>query len=1299
MSSVIGTIPPFDIKLPATWDIYAETIDNYCEANAITDPSRKRAILLTVIGRDAYTILRSILSPAVPKDKSYDELIKILKSHFMPQVSIIYRRFLFHKRIQKADETISEYITELRQLAEECNFGATLTERLRDQLVCGLRDEAMQRRLLAETTLTFDDAIKRALAGEAAANQTREVQAQHTTSSTTGSSSSTCQLYHEKRHNVSGNKKASNTSNRTPCASCGGTHKRESCKFRDAECHSCKKKGHISKVCRSKNSGQPKQKTNYTNSSAHQLDVSESDEEDHTWSENNSIHCLIPGNQQPRKVRINVKVNGQPLNMEVDSGSNFSVISYDTYKHLWPKQGPTIMKSQLQLKDYQRNPIQLLGSCDVTTTFKNYKGILQLLVTRGSRTSLLGLNWFATLGLSIQGINQISENDTSLDKILREFSDVFSDQLGTYTGPTVTLPIDPKVPPRRFKARNVPLALRPRIEDELNRLQREGVIEPIQNPRWSTPIVPVIKPTGAIRLCGDYKITINTALSNHPYPIPAVTSLLSNLQGGKLFAKIDMAQAYLQLPVDNASAEAQTIITHRGAYKVKRLQFGVSVAPGIFQQIMDEALKDVQGVTPYFDDVLIRAANQPQLCDRIRQVLMIFRKYGLRAKKEKCLFGEKSIDFLGYRIDASGLHPSTSKLEAIHNAPTPSTKSELQAFLGLLNFYNGFLRDKATVAEPLHRLLDKNATWKWTTEHEQSFKTVKKLLSSNSVLVPFDGSLPTTLTCDASPYGVGAVLSQTRPDGKIVTVAFASRTLSSTERNYAQIDKEALALISGVKKFHHFLYGRNFTLVTDHKPLLGLFTTTKPTPDILSPRMLRWTVLLNAYSYTLVYKPGATIGHADALSRLSCRPPQSSVPEELPEIFFLSDLPAPPITASDVAKFTLKDPVLSRVLTWVWRGWPVKTDKSFQPFSNKKSAITVHKNCLLWGNRVIIPEVGHQQVLEELHLNHPGIVRMKALARSYVWWPNIDSDIEKFVAKCTICQQHQNSPPQAPIHHWEVPRNPWSRLHVDFAGPFQGENFLIIVDAHSKWLDVKRMKSTTADNTIIQLRELFATHGIPDSIVSDNGPQFTSEEFRKFCTKNLIKHILVSPYHASSNGQAERMVQTTKGSLKKIINGNWHCRLASFLLTNHITPSTATGFSPAELLMGRRLKTCLDHLHPDYWRDKQLKQDITPAQIDRSPRSFQQDEPVYVRSYSAASPWVPATVTTQTGPVSYEATTPEGKRVRRHVDLMKKRPDLTPESTSKETHVEQPPDAPNSSETPRPQRTRIRPSYLDDYLC
>lgn len=1025
--AAIGTISEFDVSNPSSWDVYADQLKFYCEANSIVDETKKRATLLAVCGIKTLGIVRSLVSPASPADKSFDELVSLLKNHFTPKPSEIYSRFQFHKRVQRSDEGITAYVTELRRLADDCNFGSTLSERLRDQLVCGIRDEGLQRRLLTESDLTFESAKMKALAAETAAEQVRAMQTQVSAPAV---------------HYINGNRRSKHDkepttefrrpkdSMTTSCHGCGASHERDRCPFKEATCRHCHKKGHIERVCRKKNLRNCNSRLPYRqqrgpgrNSSSTTHEVEEStvpSSEAASIYHTNTVDTVKTSTR--RKLFTKVRIEGAECEMEVDSGSDYSIISATTYERLWPRKGPRIRPLPFSLRDFQKKPIPMRGMCSVHVKYGSFEGPLRLLIAEGDRVSLLGHEWFTPLGIGLTGVHKVGADP--LEQVLNDFKEVFQEGLGTYTGPTVSLPLDPTVPPKRFKARNVPLALRPKIDAALDRLLADDVIEEVTNPRWSTPVVPIIKPSGEVRLCGDYKVTINTAMRAHPYPIPAVNQLLSSLSGGGYYAKIDLAQAYLQLRVDDDSAEAQTIITHRGAFKVKRLQFGVNVAPGLFQHLMDEILVGLPGVVPYFDDILVQATTREELASRVRQVLTRLARAGLRARKDKCVFGVTSIEFLGYRVDASGIHPADSKVTAIHNAPRPRNKQELQAFLGLLNFYNSFLKDKATVAEPLHRLLDKNSKWSWTTVHDNAFKQVKKLLSSESVLVPFDEKLPTFLTCDASPYGVGAVLSQQLQDGREAPVAFSSRTLTTTERNYAQIDKEALAIIAGVKKFHHFLYGREFTIVTDHQPLLGIFSRSKQTPEIISPRMLRWSQMLNAYEFKLVHRPGKKIANADALSRLPLTVEDGEVPPP-PEVLFTEELASPPLHAKDIADMTLRDPLLSRILNWVWRGWPQeKLSDEFKCFQAKRNELSVHRNCLLWGNRVVIPKEGQQRVLNELHLGHPGMVHMKAIARSYVWWPKIDEDIEQRVRECAECQATRHSPPRAPIHPWEVPHAP-----------------------------------------------------------------------------------------------------------------------------------------------------------------------------------------------------------------------------------------------------------------------------------
>ncbi|XP_058024044.1 uncharacterized protein K02A2.6-like, partial [Ahaetulla prasina] len=656
----------------------------------------------------------------------------------------------------------------------------------------------------------------------------------------------------------------------------------------------------------------------------------------------------------------------------------------------------------------------------------------------------------------------------------------------------------PQVAPIRLKARRVPFALKPKIDRELDKLVNQGILVPVDHTKWETPIVTPVKPDGSVRICADYKATLNKALQKSAYPVPVVQHLLHSLGQGQVFAKLDLAQAYQQLPVDSSTAEAQTIVTHRGAFKCTRLQFGVSVAPGLFQNLMERLLQGLPGVVPYFDDVLVSAENLVELGVRLRKVLGIFRSAGLKVKLNKCQIGVGSVEFLGYRIDREGIHPTESKVRAIRKAPAPKNKTELQAFLGLVNFYAVFLKNKATIAEPLHKLLAKNAAWSWGKAETKAFEGVKNLVSSDSLLIQYNGTLPLVLVCDASPYGVGAVLSHRLPNGTEAPIAYYSRTMSSAERNYSQLDREALAIVSGVKKFHEYVFGRDFEIVTDHRPLLGLLAGDRPTPVALSPRLTRWTIFLAAYSYRLIHRPGKEMGHADALSR--CPLPET-IEDPAPGIpvLLIDSWDSGPVTSKEVARASYKD-------------------------------ITIRT----WGDRVVIPEKLRKKVLELLHVGHPGIVRMKSLARSYVWWPQMDKEISDEIGRCQPCQESRPLPPTAPIREWEKPQGPWSRIHIDFAGPFHGQTFLIAVDAYSKWLEIILMKSTTAEAVISVLRHLFVTHGLPDTLVSDNGPQFTATQFEGYLAEEGIRHVLSAPFHPATNGLAERFVRSAKEALSRI---------------------------------------------------------------------------------------------------------------------------------------------------------------------
>ena len=264
-----------------------------------------------------------------------------------------------------------------------------------------------------------------------------------------------------------------------------------------------------------------------------------------------------------------------------------------------------------------------------------------------------------------------------------------------------------------------------------------------------------------------------------------------------------------------------------------------------------------------------------------------------------------------------------------------------------------------------------------------------------------------------------------------------------------------VSVIFGVKRFHQYLLGKSFTIVSDYKPLQYLFSESRVTPSLASARIQHWSWTLGAYSYNIEYKPGQHNGNADMFSRLPLPETPTDVPIPGETVLVLDMLLSLPVTVEQIRQWTTHDPILSRVRTLVQQGWQDTNDANLKPFQKRKNELSLHDGCVLWGSRVVVPPQGRNKIKQELHEGHPGATRMKALARSFVWWPQIDRDLEELVKRCEDCQCFRNQPPVAPLQQWEWPEKPWVRVHADYAGPFLSRQFLILVDAHSKWMEVK----------------------------------------------------------------------------------------------------------------------------------------------------------------------------------------------------------------------------------------------------
>ena len=1255
--ATIGSVKNFNPQVD-DWPTYIERLDHYFLANDVKDDAKKRSILLYVCGTPTFKLLRSLVKDGKLDSVSYEALVKLLKDHYNPKPSTIVQRFHFNSRSRAPGESVANYVAALRDLALHCEYGDNLPEMLRDRLVCGVNHKGIQRKLLAESDLTYDRAFALAQVVEASERDAKALERAPSQPDTQTSTFKEQEVHHtqtvpDSRKPLAGTTQGKGNRSTISCYRCGGPHLAPQCKHKHVVCRACNKRGHFARECKSK----PHERDKPPDKKTHYLTEAEGEPDDQEYE----MFTLSNGRAEP--YRLEVFVNEVLIQMELDTGAAISVINETTHNHIEQESGRpnTLQPTDKALRSYSGHAIQVLGTADVKARYGDKEIVVPIHVVSGGGPNLMGRDWLSHFDVSLTTLNLV-ETDRQLREALDKYPDVFTDELGCVRDTPVRLILRDDAQPKFYKPRPVPFSLREKVEKELANLQELGVISPVQSSPWAAPVVPVLKKNGKIRLCGDFKLTINQASPIETYPLPRVDELFSNLAGGKYFTKLDMSNAYLQLPLHPESRQVVTINTHRGLFQYNRLPFGVASAPAIFQRCMDTLLQGLRGVSVYIDDILITGASKQEHLENLEAVLQKLQAAGMRLNRSKCLFFQPSLEYLGHVISEKGIQPTVEKVRAIKEAPQPKNISELRSFLGLINYYYKFLPNLSANLTPLYTLLNKKQTWHWGAEQKQAFQTAQEALQTDALLVHYDPTKPIVLACDASQYGIGAVLSHVMEDKLERPIAYISRTLSPAEKHYSQLEREALAIIFAVKKFHNYIYGRHFLIESDHRPLMFLFGETNRIPQMASSRIQRWALTLSAYKYNIRYKAGKHLSHADALSRLPHAVTSSNdgIPEDVALV--ISHLSSTSVSAAHIKEWTMKDPILSCVCRFIESGWPETTlDNKYQPYASRKAELSVLDGCILRGSRVIVPPPGRQLVLDELHETHPGISKMKLLARSYIWWPGMDAQIEKLVKSCPVCQESRPSPPTAPLHPWEWPSEPWSRIHIDFAGPFLNRMYMVVVDAHSKWIDVCIMQSITAAKTIEQLRTIFSTHGLPRKVVTDNGPTFTSEEFRSFMSLNGITHITTAPYHPSSNGLAERAVQTFKQGLKRTPGNTIQERLSKFLFSYRITPHSMTGVSPATLLMGRRPRSRLDRLFPSISKRVETQQGKQIQQHDtsKSLRTFQVADTVYVKDFTTyPSTWTPGEVVKVTGPLSYHIELLSGQVVRRHVDAIRSRKTL-----------------------------------------
>ena len=576
------------------------------------------------------------------------------------------------------------------------------------------------------------------------------------------------------------------------------------------------------------------------------------------------------------------------------------------------------------------------------------------------------------------------------------------------------------------------------------------------------------------------------------------------------------------------------------------------------------------------------------------------REKNITLNRTKCEFNQNRIEFYGYILSKDGLSPDPKKVSDIKNSPPPNNESEVRSFLGMVNYCSRFIPNFSTISKPLRDLTKKNMRWKWTDEEKASFQKIKDSLAEDAIAAYFDIKKETELIVDASPIGLGAILAQYNKGqpGTSRVVAYASRSLTDVEQRYSQTEKEALALVWGCEHFRIYLLGAHFTtIVTDHKPLETIFNNPKSKPPA---RIERWALRLQPYNFTVKYKEGKD-NPADYLSRHPANGFTITKHQQVAEDYIHSlTLDAVPkaLTLEEIKEETLKDSTLQAVINSLQKKYWSKTPAEGINIAEYKAleriqyelSFSQEKDTLLRGSRIVIPQILQHRALQLAHQGHQGLVKTKQLLREKVWFPGIDKQAELMISGCLPCQTTVDTSKPTPLNPSPLPKSPWTEVSMDFCGPLTSNEYLmVIIDDYSRFPEVEVISSTSAKSVIPQVDKIFSRFGIPEIVRTDNGPPFSSQEFRDFATNMGFKHRRITPLYPQANGEAERFMQPLMKAVKcaTVEGRSWKQAMYTFLRNYRNTPHSTLGKSPASIMFGRPIRTTLPVLM-SYNPDKEL---------------------------------------------------------------------------------------------------------------
>ncbi|KAI4887128.1 hypothetical protein NFI96_019030, partial [Prochilodus magdalenae] len=1027
-------------NLSKSWKSWREEFMLYVDLTVDVDVDEKTKVKLFsyLVGETGRELLDTLMGEAAKETWKIRDIVAAFDAHCNPSVNETVERYRFFSRNQGSSENIDCYVTELKLLAKTCNFGPLRDSLIRDRIVCGSNSNGMRERLLREKNLTLDTCVQLCRAAELSRENAKTI------------SGPTMEEVHAVQRPVL-HKQAVES---VDCKFCGKLHEKskQKCPAYGKKCKKCGKENHFAAKCKASQMLKGKEKRK---KQVHNVAECNSDELEDilcvTASETETVSSVGSDKRHYPQLFAGMLVGKRMVKFQIDCGATCNIIPINL---LDPNTKIENTKSVLVM--YNKSKLKPLGRCKLKLRNPRNQKLYQLefqVVDECGTVPLLGKRASEGMQLikvhyeNIMAIDSIvtavaerqrKRDQWTIDQIKAEYADVFMGD-GCLEG-EYSLEIDDTVKPVQLPKRRVPVAMMKPLKAELQDLQRRGIIAPVEcSTDWINGMVVVKKQTGELRVCIDPR-PLNKALKRSHFPLQTIEDILPDLSKAKVFTVCDVKSGFWHVKLDEESSYLTTFATPFGRYRWLRLPMGVSPAPEVFQRKLTQALEDLPGLYIIADDVLITGQGETQDMaqkdhdEKLRLFLTRCRQKNIKLNADKLKLRKKEATYIGHLLTADGLRIDPEKVRAIEQMPKPTDVKAVQRLLGMVNYLAKFCPHLSDHCQPLRQLTHKDCEWKWTDQLDQAFLKLKETITNTPVLKYYSPDEELTVQCDASDTGLGAALVQR---GK--PIAFASRALTQTERGYAQIEKEFLAMVFSLEKFHQYTYGRRVTVQSDHKPLENIMHR------------------------------GET----------SCA---------------------------------------------------------------------------------------------ALHSSHLGVEGCLRRARECVYWPGINDQIKTYVTKCDICRSVDYKQQKERLISHEIPNRPWAKVGTDLFS-FDNKDYLITVDYYSNFWEIDYLSDTKSTTVIRKLKAHFARQGIPDIVISDNGPQYTSQEFQRFSERWEFLHKTSSPGHPQSNGKAESAVKNSQETFEQSQMAGQDPYLA--LLDHRNTPSQGLDTSPAQRLLSRRTRTLL----------------------------------------------------------------------------------------------------------------------------